>query len=215
MEIMCPRGSRPGSPYTPSRRSTSAANPVSSSTSRSTASSSDSPNATKPPGSAYRPRNGSFPRRTSTSCRPWRSTASTATRGTSQPTDSLQARRPDARLLRERDRVLVPCVRMAHDPQPRVRREHAFDSRGRPLRPVAHDERARVRGEADADAATLLHRHKVPPPPRVEERVQDRPARNRVPPVLHPLRLSIRRGDAPRVEVVPRNHDRSAELLVP
>src|SRR3972149_115703 len=202
MEMVWPRGCGSGSPYTPGSRTVSATSPVSSRTSRSTASSRRSRNSTPPPGSAYCPRNGGVPRFTRTSLPRWRTIASTATRGTA--TTSLQARRPDPLFLGERDRLRVPRVRVAHDAEARVRRQHPLDPLLGGVRPVADDERARVRAVSDPHAATVVHGPEISARRRVEERVQDRPIRDRVAPVPHPLRLPVRGGHGARVHAVSR-----------
>src|SRR3972149_2416636 len=139
MEIVWPRGSRSGSPYTPRRRTVSATSP---------------------------PRGRPLP--------------PPATRGTA--TTSLQARRPDPLFLGERDRLRVPRVRVAHDAEARVRRQHPLDPLLGGVWPVADDERARVRAVSDPHAATVVHGPEISARRRVEERVQDRPIRDRLSP---------------------------------
>src|SRR2546428_360510 len=122
-----PRGSRFGSEKTPTSRFTRVSRPVSSRTSRTTASTVVSPSSTNPPGSAGIPRYGSFMRRTATSFPSWRTIPSTATEGCAPATmASLAGGHPDA--------VLVRC-------------HHAVD-RLPELRPLPVGEPTYARGEA-------------------------------------------------------------------
>src|SRR5438093_7793275 len=140
IEMTWPRGSRRGSEKTPTSRFTRVSSPVSSRTSRTTASTVVSPNSTKPPGRAGIPRYGSFFRRTATSLPPWRTIPSTATEGWAPAAmASLAGRHPDTVLVREADGVLVARVRMADHAHPRVRRQDASDPAFRVLGAVAHD----------------------------------------------------------------------------
>lgn len=68
IEIVHPRGSRPGSPNTPSSRSPTPVMPVSSASSLAAAALGGSSMSTKPPGSAQNPLNGSPSRRIKTTC---------------------------------------------------------------------------------------------------------------------------------------------------
>src|SRR5437667_1117643 len=208
-----PRGSRFGSGKTPTSRFTRVSRPVSSWTSRTTASTVVSPSSTKPPGSAGIPRYGSFLRRTATSLPFWRTIPSTATEGWAPATmTSLAGGHPDAMLVREADGVLVPGVRMADHAHSRVRRQDASDPAFRVLGAVAHDQGARMGRIPDADAAAVVDCDQVRARRGVQERIQQRPVGDRVGSVAHPFRLAVGGGHRPRVKVVPRDDDRPAEL---
>src|SRR2546422_7661899 len=169
IEMTWPRGSRLGEEKPQRSRFTRVSRPVSSRTSRPTASTVLSPNSTKPPGRAGIPRYGSFFRRTATSLPPWRTIPSTATEGCACATIRLLPRRhPDPVLGRESNGVLVACVRVAHDAHPRVRRQDPHDPPLRVLRAVAHDQGARMRRIADPDAPAVVNGDEI----RARRRVQ-------------------------------------------
>src|SRR5438128_2117867 len=213
IEMTWPRGWRRGSEKTPTSRCTRVSSPVSSRTSRTTASTVVSPNSTKPPGRAGIPRYGSFFRRTATSLPPWRTIPSTATEGCAPATiGSLAGGHPDAVLVCEPDGVLVARVRMADNAHPRIRREHARDPALRVLRAVAHEQGACVRGISDPDATPVVDRHQVGARSRVQERVQQGPVRDRIRAVPHPLRLPVRGRHRAGVQMVSRDDDGPAEL---
>src|SRR6266571_4674426 len=179
IEMTWPRGSRLGSEKTPTSRFTRVSRPVSSRTSRTTASTVVSPNSTKPPGRAGIPRYGSFFRRTATSLPPWRTIPSTATEGCAWATiGSLPRRHPDSVLVREADGVLVARVRVPHDAHSRVRREDAHDPPLRLLGAVAHEEGARVRRVPDTHAAAVVDGDEIRARRGVQQRVQQRPVRD-------------------------------------
>src|SRR3989454_4273260 len=207
------RGSRFGPEKPRTSRFTRVSRPVSSRTSRTTASTVVSPSSTTPPGSAGIPRYGSFMRRTATSFPSWRTIPSTATEGCAPATmASLAGGHPDAVLVREADGVLVARVRMSDHTHPRVRRQDAPDPAFRVLGAVAHDQGARVRRIPDADAATVVDGDQVRASRGVQERVEQGPVGDRIRAVAHPFRLAVGGGHRARVEVVPRDHDRPAEL---
>src|SRR5438552_9156901 len=162
--MRCARGSRFGPERTPSSRFTRVSRPVSSWSSRTTASTVVSPSSTKPPGRAGIPRYGSFLRRTATSLPPWRTIPSTATEGWAPAAmASLAGGHADAVLVREADGVLVAGVRMADHAHPRVRRQDAPDPAFGVLGSVAHHQGARVRRIPDTDAAAVVDRDQVRP----------------------------------------------------
>ena len=65
---------------------------------------------------------------------------------------------------------------------------------------------------SDPDPAAVVDRHEVRSRRGVQERVQERPVRDRIRPVPHALRLAIGRRDRPGVEMIARDHDGTAEL---
>src|SRR5207237_4085622 len=79
-------------------------------------------------------------------------------------------------------------------------------------RAVGDDDLASVQRISDSDAAAVVKRNPGRAARGVEKRIEDRPVGDGVGPVLHPLRLAERRRDAPRIEVVATDHDRSGEL---
>src|SRR5438093_1194456 len=213
IEMTWPRGSRRGSEKTPTSRFTRVSSPVSSRTSRTTASTVVSPNSTKPPGRAGSPRYGSFFRRTATSFPPWRTIPSTATEGCACATvRSLPRRHPDPVLVCEANGVLVARVGVAHDAHPRVRRQDAHDPSLRVFGPVAHEQGPGVRRVSDSHAATVVDGDQIRAGRGVQESVEQRPVGDRVGSVAHPFRLAVRGGHGPRVEMVPRDDNRPAEL---
>src|SRR3989475_4136359 len=158
IEMTGPRGSRRGSEKPPTSRFTRVSSPVSSRTSRTTASTVVSPNSTKPPGRAGIPRYGSFFRRTATSLPPWRTIPSTATEGCACATiRSLPRGHPDSVLGGETNGVLVARVGVAHDAHPRVGRQDAHDPPLRVLGAVAHDQGARMGRVTDPHAAAVVN----------------------------------------------------------
>ena len=74
-------------------------------------------------------------------------------------------------------------------------------------RPVGDDDHAAVDRVADPDAAAVVDAHPGGAGGDIEERVQDRPVRDRIGAVAHRLRLAVRRGDGPGVEVIAPDHD--------
>src|SRR6266571_9046095 len=208
-----PRGSRLGSEKTPTSRFTRVSSPVSSRTSRTTASTVVSPNSTKPPGRAGSPRYGSFFRRTATSFPPWRTIPSTATEGCARASiRSLPRGHPDPVLGCEPNRILVTRVGVAHDAHPRVRRQDAHDPPLRVLGAVAHEQGAGVRRVSDSHAASVVNGNQIRAGRRVQQRVEQGPVRDRIGAIPHPLRLAVRGGHGPRVEMVPRDDNRPSEL---
>ena len=114
-------------------------------------------------------------------------------------------------LLRALERVGVARVGVAHHARAGIRREHALDPFRHRVRPVGDDHHAGVDRIADPDAAAVVDAHPRGARPHVQQRVQDRPVRDRVGSVVHRLRLAERRGDGSRVEVVAPDHDRSLD----
>ena len=106
------------------------------------------------------------------------------------------------------NRLVVARIGVAHDARPRVGGEHALEARGRRPRPVGDDDHARVDRVSDPHAAAVVDADPGRARGGVEKRVEDRPVGDRVRAVPHRLRLAVRRGDRPRVEVVPPDHDR-------
>src|SRR5438093_3869813 len=213
MLIVWPLGSRSGSEYTPTSPATRTSRPVSSFISRTIATSVVSPSSTPPPGSACIPRNGGCPRMTVTSFPSSSRTPSTASRG--WPTRSLPHRHPDPSVVREADGLRIPCVGVTHDAEPRIRREDPLDAPLGLRSAVAHQEGARVRRVPDPDAAAVVDGDEVRARRGVQQRIEDRPVRDRIGAVPHPLRLPIWGGDGACIEMVARDDDGPAELLVP
>src|SRR5207249_397439 len=213
IEMTWPRGSRRGSEKTPTSRFTCVSSPVSSRTSRTTASTVVSPNSTKPPGRAGSPRYGSFFRRTATSFPPWRTIPSTATEGCAcANVRSLPRGHPDPVLVCEANGVLVARVGVAHDTHSRVRRQDAHDPSFRVLGAVAYEQGPGVRRVSDPHTAAVVDGYQIRAGGGVQQRVQQRPVRDRIGAVPHPLRLAVRGRHRARVQMIPRDDDRPAEL---
>ena len=79
-------------------------------------------------------------------------------------------------------------------------------------RAVGEHDHAGVDRVADPDAAAVVDADPGRARRDVDERVQDRPVRDRVRPVAHRLGLAIRRRDRAGVEVVAADHDRRRHL---
>ena len=77
---------------------------------------------------------------------------------------------------------------------------------------VGDDDHARVDRVPDADPAAVVERDPGRAGRRVEQRVQDRPVRDRVRAVAHALGLAVGRRDGARVQVVAADDDRRLEL---
>ena len=77
-------------------------------------------------------------------------------------------------------------------PMPGIGREHALEPLGRRVGPVGDDDHARVDRVADPDPAAVVDAHPGRARRDVDERVQDRPVRDRVGAVAHRLGLAVR-----------------------
>ena len=117
--------------------------------------------------------------------------------------------------LRAREGLGIARVRVADHARPGVRREDALETRGGRIRAVRDDDHARVHRIADPDSAAMVDRDPRRAGGRVQHRVQERPVRDRVAAVAHRLRLAVRRGDRPAVEVVATDHDRRLHAPAP
>src|SRR5438093_848158 len=213
IEMTWPRGSRRGSEKTPPSPFTCVSSPVSSRTSRTTASTVVSPNSTKPPGRAGSRRSGSLFRRTSTSFPPWRTIPSTATEGCACATvRSLPRGHPDPVLVCQANGVLVARVGVAHDTHSRVRRQDAHDPPFRVLGAVAHEQGPGVRRVSDPHTAAVVDGDQIRAGRRVQQRVEQRPVRDRIGAVPHPLRLAVRGRHRAGVQMIPGDDDGPAEL---
>jgi hypothetical protein len=70
---------------------------------------------------------------------------------------SLPHRNPNALLLRERLRLVVPSICMPNNPHARIGRKHTLDALGHHVRSVGHEDLACVQRVADADSAAVVH----------------------------------------------------------
>ena len=92
-------------------------------------------------------------------------------------------------------------------PMPGIGREHALEPLRSRVGAVGDDDHARVDRVADADAAAVVDADPRRARGDVDERVEDRPVRDRVGAVAHRLGLPVRRRDGARVEVIAADHD--------
>ena len=93
---------------------------------------------------------------------------------------------------REIDRARITSISVANDAHSRIAREHALEATRRCFRSVRDDDHAGMLRIADADAAAIMNRNPGRAGRGVDERIQQRPIRDRVAAVDHPFGLAIR-----------------------
>ncbi len=113
------------------------------------------------------------------------------------------------------ERLVVARVRVPGDAHARVGREHALEPLRRRVAAVGDDHHPGVDGVADADATAMVDADPGRPGSDVDERVQDRPVRDRIGAVPHRLRLPVRRRDGAGVEVIAPDDDRGGHRARP
>src|SRR5437879_6741085 len=106
----------------------------------------------------------------------------------------------------------VACIRMPHNPYPRISGEHTYQLARSLWRSIGDETHSRVNAVAHSDTAALMHAHPSRTCSRVQQRVQDRPVSDSITTIKHAFSLSTRRGNASTVKMVPSNPDRPSKL---
>src|SRR5207245_8229428 len=89
---------------------------------------------------------------------------------------------------------------------------YALEALGGRWRAVSDDDLAGMQRIPDPHTAAVMERDPRCAGGRIEQCIEDRPIRDRIEAVPHPLRLAKWRCDRPRVEMVSADDDRSRQL---
>src|SRR3954449_1813508 len=134
------------------------------------------------------------------------------TDGTAYALSALLHRDADAALVRDPVGDVVAGVDVADDAHAGVVRQDAGELLRREVGAVGERHLAGVQAAADVDAAPGVDRAPAPTRARVDERIEQRPVRDRVGAVGHRLGLAVGGRDRTGVEVVTADDDRLAHL---
>src|SRR5437660_11365705 len=96
-----------------------------------------------------------------------------------------------------------------------IGREHPLEPFCHLVAAVGEYDHARVDRVADPNAPAVVDAYPRRPGGNVEQRVQDRPVRDRIGPISHRLGLAKRRGHRARVEMVAADYDRRLDASRP